>query len=43
MKKSINTQIDHTLMRIKTSIRSDHDARKYIPGWRTNMRYQKGG
>ena len=39
----MNTRIDHARMRIKTSTRSDHDAREYIPGWRTNMRYQEGG
>ena len=30
-------------MRIETSIRSDRDVRKYVPGWRTNMRYQERG
>ena len=39
----MNTQINHARMRNKTSIKSDHDARKYEPGWRTNMRYQEGG
>ena len=37
----MNTQIDHARMRIKTNIRGDHDVRKYVPEWRTNMRYQE--
>ena len=29
-------------MKNKTNIRSDHDVKKYVPGWRTNIRYQEG-
>ena len=43
MRKSMNTQIDHACMRSKTNIRSDHDARKYVPGWRTKYALSRGG
>ena len=38
----MSTQIDHARMKNKTNIRSDHDVKKYVPGWRTNIRYQEG-
>ena len=37
----MSIQINHARARIKTSIRSGYDARKYISGWRTNIRYQE--
>ena len=43
MNEPTNTLNDHARVRIRTSIRSDHEASKYVPGWRTNMRYQEKG
>ena len=40
MNEPTNTLNDHAHMRIRTSIRSDHGASKYVSGWRTNMRWE---